>query len=260
MQFMGRVADTLVDAGHEVHFLRLFMHERFVGMNETAKAHKIYDVWPATLKTGELDVTRLAEIGDPFSGQGFAKLLFPTNIWCKFNDLFALICQEFAQNSELLAQLEAEHFDVGLAELYNLCPFGLMHRIGVRTPLGTLAIPLFQITARHFGIPSFSSYVTNLVAPMRSAPRMNFWDRCINFYNDIFDYYYVTDQSIHMEQPILRRFFGADFPDLRDIGRNISLLFVNSHPVSQFPMLFSLPFPTFSPPISILRNASAFVQ
>jgi hypothetical protein len=66
---------------------------------------------------------------------------------------------EIVQNDQLLAQLSSEHYDVAIAEFYDTCPFAFFHRIGVRTKLGAMALPLVQGTARFFGIPTFSSFV-----------------------------------------------------------------------------------------------------
>jgi hypothetical protein len=63
------------------------------------------------------------------------------------------------ENTELLNRLAAEHFDVGIAELYDPCPAAILHRIGVRTKVAAFAVPLFPGMARHYGIPSFASYI-----------------------------------------------------------------------------------------------------
>jgi hypothetical protein len=65
---------------------------------------------------------------------------------------------EMIENTELLNALSKEKFDVGIAEMYDLCPMAILHRIGVRTKLAAFACRLFPLIARRFGIPSFPSY------------------------------------------------------------------------------------------------------
>ena len=62
-------------------------------------------------------------------------------------------------NAELLDRLTMEKFDVAFAEIYDLCPLAIFHRIGVRTKLGALAVPVTSPVARRFGIPTFASFV-----------------------------------------------------------------------------------------------------
>jgi hypothetical protein len=58
--------------------------------------------------------------------------------------------------------LAREHFDVGIAEMYDICPMAIFHRIGVRTKVAAFATPLFTMVGRHFGLPVFSSYMPSL--------------------------------------------------------------------------------------------------
>jgi hypothetical protein len=44
IQFLGRMADILVDAGHEVHMLMLVGDEKWSNFTGSTKAHKIFHV------------------------------------------------------------------------------------------------------------------------------------------------------------------------------------------------------------------------
>uniref|UniRef100_A0A915CL92 glucuronosyltransferase n=1 Tax=Ditylenchus dipsaci TaxID=166011 RepID=A0A915CL92_9BILA len=59
------------------------------------------------------------------------------------------------------------------------------------------------------------SYVTNLWAPSL---------------NELCEPY-----AYNINQPIFQAAFGSDFPSLRDIVKNVSLLFINSNPFYDFP-------------------------
>ena len=90
-------------------------------------------------------------------------------------------------NRELLHKLKAEHFDVGISELYDICPFAIFHRIGIRTKLASTAVPLYQMAARHFGIPTFSSFVPTHYPSNQDVPSSEFFGRLLNFYADFYE-------------------------------------------------------------------------
>lgn len=236
MQFMGAVADTLADAGHEVHLLRFVMNERFTAAEESRNAHRIHQIVPTEEMLAKMDVSsNLPVLSDQFAGNGFPKFLFPTNIMDEFHKITTAICSVLVQNTALLDQLEAEHFDVAISEMYDLCVFAVFHRIRVHTQLSAIASPLMQHVAKHFGMPIFASYVTNMMAPLQSAPSMGFLDRATNFLNVVYEYFYTSEVSVRLQQPIVQQAFGNDFPDLRQIARNVSLVFTNTNPFFELP-------------------------
>ena len=118
------------------------------------------------------------------------------------------------ENQELLDQLANEHFDVGIGEMYDVCAIGIFHRIRVRTKLATLAVPMFQMAARRFGIPTFSSFVPSqftaiiyktllLIDVFPSSMydlKTSFLGRLLNFYNDFYEWFVTNDR---MEQLIV---------------------------------------------------------
>jgi hypothetical protein len=63
------------------------------------------------------------------------------------------------ENTQLLNTLTAEHFDVGISEMHDICPMAMFHRIGVRTKVATFATRLFPHVGRRFGLPNFPSFM-----------------------------------------------------------------------------------------------------
>ncbi|KAI3413201.1 hypothetical protein GPALN_010702 [Globodera pallida] len=236
MQFMGTVADTLVEAGHDVHFLRVLMNKRAEALpKEVFNVTNFHNFVPSFVQKGELDINKVVAFDDAFSGKDFHTFLFQSSIISQFNVINEAICRDLTNDVELIRRLEAEHFDVALAEFYNICPFAIFHRIGVKPKLGTMAVPFSQLVGRRFGIPTFSSYVTNALTPMDGGHEMNFWERLCNFYNDLYDWLYLSNLSVNLEQPIVREAFGQNFPPLKQIARNVSLFFSNSNQFFEMP-------------------------
>uniref|UniRef100_A0A914H0N5 glucuronosyltransferase n=1 Tax=Globodera rostochiensis TaxID=31243 RepID=A0A914H0N5_GLORO len=218
MQFMGTIADTLTEAGHEVHFMRLIPNNFTISWpKEVHKAQKIYD-FRQMFAENSINVQHLSLLKDPFDGNSFATFLWQSNVWISFMNFAANLCQELTWNDELIRRLEAEQFDVAIAEMYDFCPFAMFHRIGAKTKLAAIAAPLYQVTAKHFGIPAFASYAK----PASSTCCLH---ECLRTYSS----------RNHIEEPIVRHAFGNDFPKMKEIARNISLIFVNSNQFFEFP-------------------------
>jgi hypothetical protein len=78
-------------------------------------------------------------------------LHFPLSIPC--------LISEILWNKPLLEELKSHQFDVAITEIFDMCPYAMFHAIGVRTKLAAMALPWLHVSARRFGIPTFSSYV-----------------------------------------------------------------------------------------------------
>lgn len=71
--------------------------------------------------------------------------------------------------------------------------------------------------------------------PMNPPLYMNFFERAINFYNELYDWGILEEKTAQLFRPIIQSAFGPDFPPLEQHLRNTSLLFVNSNPFLEFP-------------------------
>uniref|UniRef100_A0A914HWI0 UDP-glucuronosyltransferase n=1 Tax=Globodera rostochiensis TaxID=31243 RepID=A0A914HWI0_GLORO len=75
----------------------------------------------------------------------------------------------------------------------------------------------------------------DIFAVREGTPLLPFRDRLINFYNSFYNWAFLYDLQDLLEEPIVRHAFGNDFPKMKEIGRNISLLFVNSNQFFEYP-------------------------
>ncbi|KAL3108954.1 hypothetical protein niasHT_011504 [Heterodera trifolii] len=235
MQFMGAIADSLAEAGHEVHFIKTIddnlQWTSKAESNETKLSSKVYRVG---LKSREAPVAT-SDVLYPFSGDNAWPML---NAWdnrfARLFDLWPYFCKEIAFRHELLDELAKERYDVAIYELFDLCGAAIFERIGVRTKLATLTVPMFQMNAAHFGIPTFASFVPNWAHPPLNAPAMDFSERLINFLNTFYDWYKLNDRVTDLQAPLVREAFGAEFPPLKQLAKNISLFFLNSNKFLEF--------------------------
>ncbi|KAI1703578.1 UDP-glucoronosyl and UDP-glucosyl transferase domain-containing protein [Ditylenchus destructor] len=228
MQFQGRLADVLAEAGHEVHVLMLDIDPKMKDYNASTKIHKLMRIPRPKDKTDELE--KMSGLRNPFLGMfNFG------DMWMDFMTMWKDICRELTHNRELMDQLTAERYDVAISEFYQFCSFAVFHRIGVKTKIGSLAIHLNNLAGSHFGIPMVSSYTPNMMAPLIDGMNLGFFDRTIKFYYDLYEANVLSPSYIHMHEPIVRQAFGQDFPPLKEIARNTSLIFTNANEVFEFP-------------------------
>uniref|UniRef100_A0A914MXM1 glucuronosyltransferase n=1 Tax=Meloidogyne incognita TaxID=6306 RepID=A0A914MXM1_MELIC len=233
-QFLGKIADTLVDAGHEVHFLKFVMDSDLKLKNETSRVNPEYKyiVEPSPENAELLDVKKNSLVTDSFANKRPFLTLFGHQ-----NDpigpIFVTACKETIKERKLLQKLEKEHFDVGIGENYDHCAAAIFHKIGVRVQVTAYAVQLLHWIARKYDIPTFASYVPNNFAPTLRLE--SFSNRLINFYNEFYEWIWMHDHFKRLQDPIIRAEFGEDFPDLNELLKKSSLVFVNTNPFIDFP-------------------------
>uniref|UniRef100_A0A915LZ95 glucuronosyltransferase n=1 Tax=Meloidogyne javanica TaxID=6303 RepID=A0A915LZ95_MELJA len=66
------------------------------------------------------------------------------------------------------------------------------------------------------------------------APRIglesSFFLRFLNFYNEFLDWLWIDETYFRTQDKIIREEFGQDFPNLKELVKDTSLMFINSNP------------------------------
>uniref|UniRef100_A0A1I8BK94 Glucuronosyltransferase n=1 Tax=Meloidogyne hapla TaxID=6305 RepID=A0A1I8BK94_MELHA len=91
-KYLGKIADTLVDAGHEVHFLKYIMSTELNVNNETSKVDKIYIIEPSQKNDEKMNIKNMPMIADSISSKRplFAFLDHPV---FQFDPIMATACR-----------------------------------------------------------------------------------------------------------------------------------------------------------------------
>lgn len=233
-QYQGRLADLLTDAGHEVHLLIQDTNPLLANYTGVSRGQRVRHVPRAAGK--EEQFLRMGFMADQFSGP--KSMLLDGNV-AQWQTIQQEQCEEILSDQELLAELEAEHYDVGISESFLFCAFGLFRRVGVRTTLSTLAIGMNTWSARSFGIPTLPSWGTNMLSSSLDGPNKSFWERLIHFYIELFDYFVIGPTTYAGYDELFSTVFGPEFPKIAEIMRNVSLIFVNSNEFFALPRLTS---------------------
>ncbi|KAI1718217.1 UDP-glucoronosyl and UDP-glucosyl transferase domain-containing protein [Ditylenchus destructor] len=206
LQFQSRIADVLVEAGHEVHLLVFHMNPTVDCCAKLgSKAHEVIHV-PRSVDRQQ-EMMKMQVIKNQFSGT--SNMILDGSMR-EFAEMVTMCCQELINNTKVIAELQKEQYDVGISELYDLCMFGVFHHIGTKTTLATFAITLENLGASYFGLYSVSSYVTNLWTPSINGPNMNFLERAYNLFNDICLESYVQKMQFQLQK------FSAIFDKAKD--------------------------------------------
>lgn len=120
-----------------------------------------------------------------------------------------------------------ERYDAVVTELFNSdCSLGFVNKF--RAPHVALASHLMM----PWGGERMGSVDNPSFVPMyfsQRGSRMTFWERVENtafLYYHKMAYFFA---STRVEERMLRRRFGDEFPDLEDVARNTSLVLLNAH-------------------------------
>lgn len=121
-----------------------------------------------------------------------------------------------------------EKFDLVLTELFHTdCATGLAYRLNNIPVVGLSSCVLMPYFYQRFGMPDSPSYIPSEFVGF--SEKMPLHERVAN--------YLITKSmqilfDIYQTQPdneMLRKKFGPDFPDIRKLVKNMSLVMVNTH-------------------------------
>lgn len=132
-----------------------------------------------------------------------------------------------------------DRFDLLITELFHTdCAVGLAYRLGDIPVVGLSSGFLMPYYFHRFGLPDSPSFIPSTHVGL--SEKMSFMERLENFVvtksvNFLFDFY----QS-QPDNEMLRKKFGSDFPDIRQlVQETLSLALVNDH----FSFIGSRPIP-----------------
>ncbi|KAF8364005.1 hypothetical protein PRIPAC_90928 [Pristionchus pacificus] len=223
VNFMGRVADVLAEAGMDVTTLVSILRD---GVGDGTTKSKVVHI-DANKEAFEMWNTKSpGDVGNVFRGASddVSGIIAMT---AHLRDTFALQCKHALTKTDLLEQLRKEKYDVVLAENFDYCGFGLAKVIGAKTVVTVSTSSISDHLSWITGTPtpfswmqssfsggvdrSISSRVRNLVAFAAN--------------------YYFNSQKADGATAVFRERFGQGFPGVEEIIANSSLIVTASDPL-----------------------------
>ncbi|GMS85066.1 hypothetical protein PENTCL1PPCAC_7241, partial [Pristionchus entomophagus] len=224
-KFMGKIADVLVDAGHNVSSLIPIVNTGSVDV--TTKSSKIYV--PQSSATAELMKKYDAEL-DVFS----INSLNPIGsilLGMYFSSTFGSQCRAVLEETQLIEKLRDEEYDVMITENVDVCGTALTELIKPKTFILTSSSMIVGSQFEEFGIPTAMSYNPEpYISPMNVH---SMWDRLLNIYANILVRHSFGSIRTAVDA-LFKEKFGQTFPSVLEISANSAYVFVNSEPLIDF--------------------------
>ncbi|WKY07833.1 hypothetical protein Q1695_007370 [Nippostrongylus brasiliensis] len=228
MNFMGAIADTLTEAGHNVTVLMPIMDVDLI--NKTGlKITKNIIITPPDSRTVELQKNKADMFSKVWTMQPILMELLQMRDnmtkWVTYQ------CEAVISDDELMKKLEGEKFDVGISEAFSICGFGIFEMIKVRATIATAAAVYFDVASRAIGEPVIPSYVPGMSA---TSDRMSFTERLMNVIDSWAGEKFLG-HVLRSEIEVFRAKFGPQFKSCEELLAQASYMFTNSNPYLDYP-------------------------
>ncbi|CAI2307237.1 unnamed protein product [Caenorhabditis sp. 36 PRJEB53466] len=230
-KFMGNIADTLTERGHNVTFL--------VPVADATRKHEIgvkltknvIIVDKEDQKVTEGQNVNMDEILRPLWEIQNRPIDFAT-CFGFFLEMMKTTCKEFTANRKVFENLSKIHFDVAIAEPVSVCGLGYFDALGINKTILASSTTQYEGVVRNTGEPVDMSYV-----PVHGAyfdEKMDMWQRYTNWAAE--DVMASNLEAMFDEEMRgYRGNLGQKVGHWRELLPGASLMFTNSNPYLDFP-------------------------
>nr|CDJ90983.1 UDP-glucuronosyl UDP-glucosyltransferase domain containing protein [Haemonchus contortus] len=229
MNFMGKIADTLVEAGHEVVTFQPIIEPLHVG-NGTTKSRLIQSGPYPELAT-EMDMVR---DGNHLKPLWTASATNPVGVLA-FVPVLSSMTEKALTNvlddKEMLQQLKNENFDVAIAELFDFIGIGVLEAIGLKNIVGAHTCALMEGTSLALGVPVLPSFMPASLGVTNDSTDL--WTRATNLLFTYLSWYFQTGIASAADR-VMKKKLGPNVTPVWDTVSNISWVLVNSEPLMEF--------------------------
>lgn len=217
--FLGNVADILVEAGHDVTSLIPTISN---GKDGTTKSKIIRVEGSEEAKKGLEGMLG----GGSFLEMGETNLLM---MGFSLAPVFAAQCEKTLDETGLIEQLKNEKFDVYIVENADMCGLALSELIRPKSVIMTVTSALYGHQHEEVGVPQPLSFNPSLA----SLGVNSFWTRLHNLYAEAILRIGFREPRKQVHE-IFRRRFGEEFPSFEKITSHIAYCFTNTEPLIDF--------------------------
>ncbi|GMR40493.1 hypothetical protein PMAYCL1PPCAC_10688 [Pristionchus mayeri] len=228
VNFIAKLADSLVERGHEVVILSPIMDRsvKMVSTNASIISLPICSNCDRFERImNDVLVSKLWTYKNMFDlFEGMEESL---NAWTNR-------CNETLHYPGLIERLRNEKFDVAFGESANSCFVGLVHLLGIEKYALTDSVAINDLSYSFSHTPTNLAYVPGF---MGGSEVMSFTQRFSNVL--MYTMAKLTRQWSLKPFRQLFQVFDENFPDIEELSALNSLYFVNSEPLLDFPKITS---------------------
>ncbi|KHJ90056.1 UDP-glucoronosyl and UDP-glucosyl transferase [Oesophagostomum dentatum] len=227
MNFMGKIADTLVDAGHEVVTLQpVILQSEWNGTKKSRIIHVEMDrrVLEGLIgdrkESSEMWTASVASLSSFVGNILFLKALTTATV------------TRLLDNKDLLEQLKSEDFDVGIAELFDFAGIPVFQAIGLENIVGAHSLgSLPEGTAYSIGVPVIPSFMP--ASQGISDDSTSFSNRALNLLYTYMSRYFQTSIASAAEAVMVEK-LGKNATPIWDVVSNMTWILTNTEPFLEF--------------------------
>ncbi|GMS77894.1 hypothetical protein PENTCL1PPCAC_69, partial [Pristionchus entomophagus] len=228
MNFMSKLSDTLIDAGHEVVMVSPRINT-LIGSPKT-KARVIELAQSSSAIT--LQHRHNSKTG------GFYEIWESNNVFAQrmklypMLDVFASQCEATLADLELIESLIHENFEGAFTEHFDSCGYAIFHILNIRKYATTVSFSIMDGLFSVLQVPLNTAYMPSQIG-VTAGERMSFLDRVHNTLAHLFADYFLK-YFVAKYQTLVDRIM-EDPPNFEELMSNSSLVFINSDPLADFP-------------------------
>ncbi|KAM3719585.1 putative UDP-glucuronosyltransferase ugt-50 [Dirofilaria immitis] len=215
INFMGILADVLVEAGHDI---TIFMPD--LNPDVSNNGSKLAKIVRKTFSNTNNQILKKNSAREK---------------WKKKGDSILQVYRLFQQLADSQRLMCLEQYDLGITEQISFCGYAIFNRIGLNNQVTAGAITLMEVLSDPFGVSSNPSYVPGGFSS--KADKMNYLERLANIIIYTTSYIltkFVWEPAVQSLQHNLPNNFNYI-----ETLKNSSLYFVNTDELLDFPRLVS---------------------
>ncbi|VDM19171.1 unnamed protein product [Wuchereria bancrofti] len=227
-KFLGSIADTLVNAGHNVTEFApvLFEFSDSTG-SKLAKTIKI-DADPEISKIMNVEIfAQDAWKQNQQSIFSLISVLVCLTIMKRMSDALVKNCEFQLKQEKIMQELKSEKFDLAIFE-FNQCFAGMIELLHIPAHVVVSPTALFEYATECFGVPNIPSYIPSLLT--QYTDKMTYLQRLKNLIITILTTKLLDNHTIRC-QALFRRLYGDQFIDLKEKLAQVTYVLTNTDPL-----------------------------
>ncbi|GMR34896.1 hypothetical protein PMAYCL1PPCAC_05091 [Pristionchus mayeri] len=227
VNFLGKISDVLIEAGHEVVILSPLL-DSSLGFAGSKKA-RVIEVPQCTEARAYEEFMQNSNAANAWTKGDSLQAFFE---WGNLTYSWVAQCNATIAHPGLLESLREEKFDVAFAEMIDFCAPGLFHLLGIEKWVITDSLAINDAHFFYTHTPSNPAYVPTMMGGSMGE-EMSFSERFDNLLTFCFSKWF--NEYFFPVYDEMFRTHDREIPSVEELFGTNSLVFTNSEPLVDFP-------------------------